>query len=407
MLYIERNDSINVELLPLEIVERKGLGHPDTIADTLAESISREYSRYCLKEFGVILHHDIDKLTIVGGKTRVEFGGGEIVEPIKVYVNGRFSTRFGSHIVPYKDIINVTIIRHLEGILRNIEPEKHIKIEFSYSNIPSPGYVEGSEESNGSRKYWFAPRDKRDLPELFFLHANDTSMGVGFAPLTTLERFVLHVEQLFNSVKSKHTMPYIGTDIKVMGIRYYKAIEITIAIPIISQYVHSVSDYREYLEQIRAIVKSIAPSGYQVKIHINTRDNFEKPELYLSLTGSSLENGDIGVVGRGNRLNGLISPMRPMSIEAPCGKNPVYHVGKIYNVLASEISNELSMNTGECVNVFLVSQTGQYLLSPWSIGIYHTGQVDVSIVKDTLSRALGRLNELRARILSGDYSLCY
>ena len=60
--------------------------------------------------------------------------------------------------------------------------------------------------------------------------------------------------------------------------------------------------------------------------------------MYLTLLGTSAEQGDSGQVGRGNRVCGLISLNRPMSVEAAAGKNPVSHVGKIYNVLAHELA---------------------------------------------------------------------
>ena len=68
---------------------------------------------------------------------------------------------------------------------------------------------------------------------------------------------------------------------------------------------------------------------------INTRDDAARQELYLTAIGSSIESGDEGVVGRGNRANGLISMLRPMSVEGVSGKNPVYHVGKLYNLAAT------------------------------------------------------------------------
>jgi hypothetical protein len=39
----------------IAIVERKGWGHPDTLADHLAERLSRAYSRYTLERFGAVL----------------------------------------------------------------------------------------------------------------------------------------------------------------------------------------------------------------------------------------------------------------------------------------------------------------------------------------------------------------
>lgn len=37
-----------------EVVERKGLGHPDTLADGIAEIVEIEYAKYCLNMFGYI-----------------------------------------------------------------------------------------------------------------------------------------------------------------------------------------------------------------------------------------------------------------------------------------------------------------------------------------------------------------
>jgi S-adenosylmethionine synthetase len=60
-------------LLGVEVVERKGAGHPDTLADGVAEAISRAYSRYCLDGFGAILHHNTDKTSLLGGAAHVRF----------------------------------------------------------------------------------------------------------------------------------------------------------------------------------------------------------------------------------------------------------------------------------------------------------------------------------------------
>ena len=87
-VYSNKKDNINDTLF--EVVETKGKGHPDNICDTLAEKISSEYSKYCLEKYGVILRHMIDKLSILGGGSKVKFGGGEMISPIKILINGRF-----------------------------------------------------------------------------------------------------------------------------------------------------------------------------------------------------------------------------------------------------------------------------------------------------------------------------
>jgi S-adenosylmethionine synthetase len=71
---------------------------------------------------------------------------------------------------------------------------------------------------------------------------------------------------------------------------------------------------------------------------VNVSDTGSAQDSYLTVTGLSAESGDDGQVGRGNRVNGLIAPYRPMSLEAAAGKNPVTHVGKLYNIIAMRIA---------------------------------------------------------------------
>ena len=77
-----------------EIVERKGIGHPDTLCDTIAEKVSQAYSQYCLDHYGVILRHMVDKIALSGGAAKVKFGGGEMQKPIKLYLNCRFTRTY-------------------------------------------------------------------------------------------------------------------------------------------------------------------------------------------------------------------------------------------------------------------------------------------------------------------------
>lgn len=71
-----------------EVVERKGIGHPDTLADGISEAISRSLSGYYLEEFGQILHHNVDKVLIIAGQSQPRFGGGSISKPPSVVVGG-------------------------------------------------------------------------------------------------------------------------------------------------------------------------------------------------------------------------------------------------------------------------------------------------------------------------------
>ena len=85
---------IPIEDRPYEVVERKGLGHPDTLADGLAEAISNEYSKYCLDKYGAVLHHNVDKISIIGGLVDIDFGKGRVQKSPTIILNGRMSESF-------------------------------------------------------------------------------------------------------------------------------------------------------------------------------------------------------------------------------------------------------------------------------------------------------------------------
>ena len=53
-LSIHDFDHASGDLLDFEIVECKGLGHPDTICDGIAEELSLTLSRHYLAEYGKI-----------------------------------------------------------------------------------------------------------------------------------------------------------------------------------------------------------------------------------------------------------------------------------------------------------------------------------------------------------------
>jgi S-adenosylmethionine synthetase len=71
-------------------------------------------------------------------------------------------------------------------------------------------------------------------------------------------------------------------------------------------------------------------------------------------------------VGRGNRVNGLITMNRPMSTEAAAGKNAMSHVGKIYNVLAHRMAEKIYKNVEGVreAHVLLLSRIGTPVDSP-------------------------------------------
>ncbi|MDK2790324.1 MAG: S-adenosylmethionine synthetase [Methanothermococcus sp.] len=353
-IFVKKLDKIPVEEAPVEIVERKGLGHPDSICDGIAESVSVALCEMYKEKMGVVLHHNTDQVELVGGYAYPELGGGHLVSPIYILLSGRATMEVvdkeNDRVI--KLPVGTTAVNaareYLKKILRNADLDKDIIVDCRIGQ----GSVDLVEVFD---------RQKEAIPL-----ANDTSFGVGYAPLSTTERLVLETERLLNSPELKKEIPAVGEDIKVMGLREGKKITLTIALAVVGKYVNSYEEYEEVKEKAKKKVEELANKivdGYEVEVCVNTADDEES--IFLTVTGTSAEMGDDGSVGRGNRANGLITPFRPMSMEATSGKNPINHIGKIYNILANFIANDVAELEGvkECY-IRILSQIGKPIDQP-------------------------------------------
>ena len=341
----------------IEIVERKGIGHPDTICDAVVDEVSRRLSKYYLEKFGTILHHNVDKAVLVGGSVNVDFGGGDVLDPIYILVVGRVTDRVklddgGEAEIPVGPIVLSAIRDYIKNNFRFLDPNLHV--------IPDYRVRAGSQDLRAV----FNASDNIPL-------ANDTSVGVSFAPFSPLEKLVYETEQLLNSKKVKSEIPELGEDIKVMGLRRGNEVNLTIAAATIASLIPNLDHYKDVKERVTDKVADLASRltpDYKVNVFVNTADIYdsEKPSVYLTVTGTSSEAGDDGQVGRGNRVNGLITPFRPMTLEAAAGKNPVNHVGKIYTVLAHRIAQYIVNNIeyAEEAYVEILSQIGKPITEP-------------------------------------------
>ncbi len=340
--------------LPLEMVERKGLGHPDTICDALAENLSVALSRFYVERFGALLHHNVDKALLWGGASRPAFGGGEVLAPIEIYLAGRATAEFKGVKVPIDEIAVEASRAWLGKHLRFLDPARHVRIH----PLVRP--------------------TSTDLASLFARAdgappANDTSLGVGFAPLDVLESAVLAVERRLSAPDTRSAHPAAGEDVKVMGARRGDAIHLTVACAMVDRHVADVREYFDRKAEVASLALAAARevTAARVEVDVNTADGDTPESLYLTVTGTSAEAGDDGQVGRGNRVNGLITPYRPMSMEAAAGKNPVTHVGKIYNVLANRIARDIVANIEDAqeANCGLLSQIGRPIDQPRVIDV--------------------------------------
>ncbi|WP_031512454.1 methionine adenosyltransferase [Streptomyces sp. NRRL F-5123] len=350
------------------IVERKGFGHPDTLADHLAERLSQAYSRHTQEAFGAVLHHNFDKLALLGGASRVEYGAGGMKAPVRVLVNGRAARACGGTEIPVHELAEQTIREFFAERLPELAD--HLDLHFHITANSSPGAVI-TDTGAPERTRWFAPRSVEDLRERQALIANDTSIGTGWAPHTPFEVLVRELADGFSDVTPfTRAHPWCGSDVKVMGYYDGEQADVVLCVPQKSRFVPGRAAYLANKETVLAECRRIAAEhlpGTSIDFRLNVRDVPEKDELYLTYSGSSIESGDEGVVGRGNRVNGLITPLRPMNMEGASGKNPVYHVGKLYNLAAARLAHRLHEETGGHAEVHMVSATGEPLDQPWRV----------------------------------------
>jgi S-adenosylmethionine synthetase len=395
VISIERLDSAPTDLQPVEIVERKGRGHPDTICDALAEELSLGLSRFYQDRFGAILHHNVDKVLLRGGASRPAFGGGEVLEPIEIYLGGRASSRVGDVMVPVEAIAIEGSRRWLSENLHALDAPRHVVIR----SLVRPGSA--------------------DLVDLFGRQdgalANDTSCGVGFAPLSDLERVVLAVERELSTAAVRHARPEIGEDVKVMGIRRGDRIHLTVACAFVDRFVADMPDYVKKRADVAELAVRAARgvTRRSVDVEVNTADDPSRESVYLTVTGSSAEAGDDGEAGRGNRVNGLITPSRPMTMESVAGKNPVTHVGKLYNLVAGLIAEEVADAMPELAEVrcTLVSQIGRPVAEPRIVDVRVRGREARPVedlwpgIEAVVRGELARIDSLARDLIRGDLRL--
>jgi S-adenosylmethionine synthetase len=346
----------------VEVVERKGKGHPDSICDSVAEAVSQALSREYMQRFGRILHHNVDKGILIAGQVEHAFGGGRVVKPMRLIIGDRATEQFEGERVDVHGIAVQAASRWIRSNFRFLDPDIHMVIESALAP-GSPELTRAYFETSGP------------------LPANDTSAAVGYYPPTDTERLVALVEWFLSSHQFKADFPDTGEDIKVMGFRVEDRLDITVAMPLMETMIPNETAYfvrkSEILDRLTAYLTrdpgSELGSIRKVEISLNTLDEPGKglSGVYVSLLGTSAEDADSGQVGRGNRVNGIIALARPSSAEAAPGKNPIGHVGKIYNVLAFKLAERIyrEVEGMEEVWVWLCSRIGQPVDQPSVVAV--------------------------------------
>ena len=389
---VEPTKRLAVEDQEVEIVERKGIGHPDSICDGVAERVSQALAQTYLERFDKPLHYNTDETQLVAGTAAPAFGGGEMLEPIYLLVVGRATKEYEGERIPAETIALEAAREYLNENLPRLDVGRDVVVDVKLG------------EGSGDLKDVFGEEGAVPM-------ANDTSFGVGHAPLTETERIVYETERKLNTEYAADN-PEVGADVKVMGKREGDHIDVTVASAMIDEYVPDMAAYKDAVEGVREYVTDLARShtDRSVEVHVNTADEYEDGAIYLTTTGTSAEQGDDGSVGRGNRANGLITPNRPMSMEATSGKNAVNHIGKIYNLLSTDIAEAVAAEVDGIreLQIRLLSQIGRPIDQPHVADAHLVTEDDVSVadieadVAAIVDERLADVSNITRRAIDGE-----
>jgi S-adenosylmethionine synthetase len=396
---IEIETSPTVGDVQVEIVERKGLGHPDSICDAVMEEVSVALCRAYREQFGRILHHNCDKALLAAGCVERRFGGGRVIDPMTLIMGDRAASQFGDQQINVSDIVIETAKQWFRRYLPRVDPERHLKYQVEIR--PGTPQLAGALQAS-------------------IVRANDTSAVVGYAPLTTTEKLVLDCECYLNSADFKARFPETGEDVKVLGIRRQSQLGLTVAMPLLLRYIRTESEYFDRKAVIQADLFDYLSShagSLEISLDLNHLDHTGHglDGIYTSLLGTSAEDADSGQVGRGNQVNGIIALNRPRGAEAAAGKNPVSHVGKIYNILADQLASHIwkSVPALHEVTVWMCSRVGDPINQPWLVsvrvhpdpGAAPTTQLSER-VRQIVEERIGNMDAFIDELISGKYWVC-
>lgn len=359
-----------------EVVERKGLGHPDTLADGIAERASIRYSQYCLQQFGSVLHHNLDKVAVLGGLARFDWRGGEFLRPLRVVFAGRASTSFAGQDIPFREILEDAAREQLAQALPGYD---HVPVSFLHHTTDSSKF-----------ERWFRPRDLGDLPERARARSNDTALLVGASPYTLAEALALAVESYLASLE------WVGSDIKALVVRQGEDCTITAGAPALAGRLGSAAEYRERVgaaqQHLSALLGDYVPG--RLTLLVNTGEDAGGGDGrvqggYVTLSGSAIDYGEDGLVGRGNGRHGLVSPHHQAGNETLFGKNPTYHVGKVAGLLADRLAAAVAGHGTHC-RASLVYDKGSSYDQPRWCQLTATDPLDTAAAQDLARRVLAR-----------------
>lgn len=334
-------------MAPVEIVERKGLGHPDSICDAISEALSVNLLRYYVNHYGRSLHYNVDKVMLVAGEASAAFGGGRLLAPLKVHIAGRATAPTQDAKADLQRLAHETVVGFFARYFPDLQAERDFVVQVEWH----PGSAELI--ALFGRAVGGAPL------------ANDSSVGVGYAPLSPLEQLVLELDRDLQEIH--RTDPWLGLDSKILALRRGMRLDLSVACAMVGRHLHNLDLYLDHKAHLHDKLLRRARQVFgESTLIVNAADEPERGDVYLTVSGTSAEAGDDGETGRGNRGNGLITPMRPMTIEAVAGKNCITHTGKLYTLAAQRIATAIiaHLPTVKSCVCYLVSRIGAPITQP-------------------------------------------
>lgn len=380
----------------VELVERKGLGHPDTICDSLVEAIAVALNQLYRERAGTILHYNIDKALLVAGQCVKDFGWGSVTRPMRLIVGDRATLQLDGMTLPVEDIMREAVDAWVGAYLPRVRPGKDLTVQSALAA--------GSAELRGIFAAAAAPV------------SNDTSGACGWAPLSPTEQLVLDVEQFLNGAEFKARFCDSGQDVKVFGVRADERVTMTIAMPLFVADIASESRYFARKDDIlAALAARFRDAPVSVDWRLNNLDARGRGAdgTYLTVTGTSAEDADSGQVGRGNRVGGLIAHARPTSGEAAAGKNAVAHAGKVYGVFSQHLAAAVHARCPALREVYvnLMARIGDPVDRPWAAVqvVLPPGLALADVepaIREGLESEIAELPGFRERLLRGEHRVC-
>jgi len=365
---------ISVEAQSFEAVERKGIGHPDSLADLIAETFTVRYSQYCLAQFGYVANHWVDKINLVGAIANVRFGGFEIIKPVTAYLFGKVTEQVGGQKIDIESIFKQAVVSVLTETVAHSDLANYLR--FQINNNDGVGIDHNPD--------FYKPADTSALDAILRTEtvSNDSVICNAYAGLSGVERLVIWLENYVNSQEFHRLFPVIGSDVKVLIVRFRHDLDITLCLPLHPELTPNVENYYATLADAKEVLQDHVHEylesdndfhTYSVSFSINTKDHGDK--VYLTPFGTALGKGDCGAVGRGNKFNGVISGVRPSNVEAVAGKNPIHHAGKLYNAITQTVAIRVFQELGFHNNTVIVAKNGGELSRPAFVSIDVQGPV--------------------------------